>query len=491
MRGPGFQSRRGKDSGSWGSETADGRASGNLSLFYVFGAVLVYAVLFLGVPISQARIEDRQSRDIFLIAIGLLGLIGGFVHTRSEARSRGERILIAAAIGLPCYALLQFAPLPAGLIGILSPARGELLKGLEPVFGHPRFASLSIAPAATLTHFLLFASYAVILLGVRGFALRARRHIWIIAVPVVVAAAIEAAMGLAQFLAGGDAPVARGTYVVRNHLAGLLEMALPVVAMYGVAHFRSARHRSGGARDWLRAAGGFAVAGLLGAGALATLSRGGFFSLLGSAMVMGAISIGRDLPPKRRLGAVLAVCFLVIIGAFYVAPMDLIARLAEHSSAGRLTVWRESLGVIASYPLAGCGLGGFESAFLKFKSGLGTFSVDYAHNDYLQFLAELGAAGFMLGVLLFGAAIVRSARVAMEDSDLRWAGLACLGSLTAILVHSMVDFNLYVAANASVAAWICGMAGGLTASPPRERRRVTAKESTWDEVLLSQSRLSR
>jgi O-antigen ligase len=104
----------------------------------------------------------------------------------------------------------------------------------------------------------------------------------------------------------------------------------------------------------------------------------------------------------------------------------------------------------------------------------GLILVDYAHNDYLQFFAELGAAGFVIGLVLLGSIARRAARTTDDTSGIRWVGLACLGSLTAIAVHSAMDFNLYVPANAAILAWICGLATGLT--PPAYSSRENAFE---------------
>ena len=127
-------------------------------------------------------------------------------------------------------------------------------------------------------------------------------------------------------------------------------------------------------------------------------------------------------------------------------------------------MWREGILVVREFPLTGCGLGGFESAFLKFKTVMGLLKVDYVHNDYLQFLAELGIAGFLVAAVLIGSITRRVARLAGDRSDGRWPALACLGALTAILVHSAFDFNLYTPANAAVLAWICGLGTGMPAS---------------------------
>jgi O-antigen ligase len=449
-------------------------------LFFFFAAALMYGIFFQGVAVSQATMEDRRYRDIFLVAIGVLGTIGGLTNARPsvvdraqrtfglcaclEARSREDRIILWTAIALPCYALFQLLPLPVGLVGILSPARGELLRALEPLYGKRAFASLSIAPASTLTHFLLISAYCVIFFAMRKFAKGARGRAWILVSPLVVAAAVEAAMGLAQFFSGGDAP-ARGTYAIRNHLAGLLEMVLPFAVAYTVAALTPGLVRERGGNTTIpRVFAGSAVTVLLLAGALCTLSRGGLASILASALVIPAMAISRQMSTGRRLYILAAFCVFAAIALFFVTPMSLVARLAEHDSEGRFSIWRESIGVIREFPLTGCGLGAFDAAFLKFKTIMGLTTVDYAHNDYLQFLAELGVAGFLIGAVLFGAVARRVTRIAGERSEVRWLGLACVGSLTAILVHSIVDFNLYTPANAAVLAWICGLGAGLTPS---------------------------
>jgi len=62
----------------------------------------------------------------------------------------------------------------------------------------------------------------------------------------------------------------------------------------------------------------------------------------------------------------------------------------ERASADtRLLLWKETLPVISEFRLFGTGLGGFESAFLKYQATDNVFRVEFAHNDYLEYLAEL------------------------------------------------------------------------------------------------------
>jgi O-antigen ligase len=136
------------------------------------------------------------------------------------------------------------------------------------------------------------------------------------------------------------------------------------------------------------------------------------------------------------------------------------------------------LRLIAAYPVFGTGLGGYESAFEKFKTTGFAVAQDYAHNDYLQFLAELGIVGFVIGATFLFLILAKSVRFSLRnpDPDIRWLALASTGALVAVLIHSTADFNLYVPANATLLAWICGLAAGLTEWPDEGVRGVSHQE---------------
>ena len=108
-------------------------------------------------------------------------------------------------------------------------------------------------------------------------------------------------------------------------------------------------------------------------------------------------------------------------------------------------------------------MGGFKSAFRKFQTTETLFSVDFAHNDYLQFLAELGVIGFTMLAVFLGGIVWKTAGAAWKEQDVdsRYLAIACAGSLIAILLHSIVDFNLQIPANAMVFSWVCGLSAGL------------------------------
>ena len=446
-----------------------------------FGAILLYAVFTLGTPVSQAKIPDRQQRDLFIAVTGLFAILGGLLWSREKTiRNTEGRILTWLVVALPGWALFQLMPLPLVIVNFLSPVRGEILRGLVPVLGPgDAFVTLSLVPAATLVHFGLLGAYAALLLSAREIAIRAKKKTWLLIAPVALAAVAEAALSLLQFTGPGENQV-RGTYVMRNHLAGLLELAFPLVLVYAVARFRAAKNRGrDSGTELIKATVGFAAAALILSSALITLSRGGLMGLVGSGLAIAAMAVGRDVPIRQRLIAGLGLGALVFGALIVLTPDAMLDRFATHSSEGRTALWGEAVGIFRDYPITGAGMGGFQTAFLRYKALEGQFIVDYAHNDYIQGLCEFGFIGFLIPAGLIFLVLKRSVRIAAEASEMRWVAIGCLGSIVAILIHSFVDFNLYVPANAATLAWICGLAAGVTPLAPslvRRRRTIHTAE---------------
>jgi O-antigen ligase len=173
--------------------------------------------------------------------------------------------------------------------------------------------------------------------------------------------------------------------------------------------------------------------------------------------------------PFRKWTALALAAALVLLAFIYLPPDQLIARFAglastdEISGDTRVQIWSETLRLIAAYPVFGCGLGGYHSAFLRYKQVAPASTVDFAHNDYLQFLAELGIIGFAIAAALILSVLFLTLRALSKHTTRqgRALALASIGGLAAILLHSLVDFNLYVPANALLMTWIAALAATL------------------------------
>jgi O-antigen ligase len=160
--------------------------------------------------------------------------------------------------------------------------------------------------------------------------------------------------------------------------------------------------------------------------------------------------------------------FAALVAAFLLAPTELISRFgtAEFSDGirtqDRLLLWKESFALVRAYPLFGAGLGGYESAFLTYKVTFPLVRDAYAHNDYLQYLIELGGLGYALAAMAAAGVLWRAVKMAVRcRGEARIVSAACCGAFAAILLHSTVDFSLYVPANALLLAWVAGVAASV------------------------------
>ena len=116
-------------------------------------------------------------------------------------------------------------------------------------------------------------------------------------------------------------------------------------------------------------------------------------------------------------------------------------RLTDLCANNRPAWWRESLRLAEDRPLVGSGAGTFAIARKRVREDAS--SVSEPHSVPLQLLADLGAVGLGLGLLVIGGAIVgvrRGVRRAQERERPAAVALACL--VLAYGVHALVDYDL-------------------------------------------------
>jgi O-antigen ligase len=364
-------------------------------LLFALGAAVTGATVFAGGPIAQSHGDLRTQILYCLTAIGLPGFAYWAVTKR--LCSPGSPVYLLAFL-LPAYAFWQTLPLPLAVIRLLSPSRAALTEALRPVIPVPAWVPISVVPSATLFHFLTFAACAVLFLVVFDLSGRFASP-WVLIVPLIVAAVGQAVLGLVQISVNPDA-VATGTYPIRNHYAGLLAMILPFPLLYPfVVVSAREREKRSPVLGTLLACAGFFIALLLAVALIASLSRAAFLSVIVSLAFVAAIGLCRG-RSRRGISIVIPSVVLIATAAVVLLPNTrLVQRLGqvEQDEQDRSLVWHETGGLIKAYPVFGTGLGAYGSAFLKFKRSVPALDQDYAHNDYLQYFAEMGLLGFSLG----------------------------------------------------------------------------------------------
>ena len=269
-----------------------------------------------------------------------------------------------------------------------------------------------------------------------------------------------------------------GPYVNHNHYAGLMELLVPIPLVIAVSRL---------AADKLRLAAGIAAAIMAGTVFLSG-SRGGMISVFCELAVLAIILLRRQRTVRVAMGlaafAVVLTSLLVWLGgkelSSKVGSISTEAR-GEISGGMRLTIDKDGMRMVASRPVLGWGLGAFPVVYPHFRSFYTNFFVNEAHNDYVQLAAEMGILGF--GTMLWFLAIVfRQARrkLAKWTTDISGAAtMACILGVIGILLHSLVDFNLQIPANAALFYVLCTIASSapLLQRARKPRPLVTESES--------------
>jgi O-antigen ligase len=380
--------------------------------------------------------------------------------------------LMTALLG---WMALQMVPLPPALVAWLSPERWSALSAARALTGERGggWAALSIAPGATLEGLLDVAPAMAAFVVARELCKSWRDRAWVLVIPVIAVAWLESMLGLVQFymLHARDSGVrVTGTYVNPNHFSGLLEISFPLAILWAVSVWRKGNTRdTRSAGPALAAIGLLAVAACLLLGIVFSLSRMGFICTVGATILTIFILLGAQARLRSGVGlgrrwltsAALLGCLVI-----FLPTKGLVDRLASLTATEQLSndarsgIWRDSLHMIAAYRWTGCGLETFEYGFYRFQTVLPMDTVEFAHNDYLEIAAELGLIGAVLAAALGLWITWRLVSVVLWMRDSRnWElAVGVLGALFAIALHSLVDFNLYIPANALAVAWLSGIA---------------------------------
>jgi O-antigen ligase len=287
-----------------------------------------------------------------------------------------------------------------------------------------------------------------------------------------------------------------GPFVNRNHFAGYMELLIPLPLAMIITR--------AGSRDtrlfYLFAATMMAVAGV------ASLSRGGMISLSAELIFIGWLSLknaaNRRAQHERqgsklllflhRSAFVLIIITALAAGIYWTGPervLDRVARTdmvaadpqAETFFTSRGWIWRDTLAIISANPISGVGLGAYETAYPNYSTADGaaalgvSYTVDRAHNDYLQVLADGGLIGGGI-VFWFIISVFRAVFRGLKSRDpLRQAfALGGGAGIFGLLVHSCFDFNLQLPSNALLFLLLAGLVAQVAAKSEARAQRKAA-----------------
>jgi O-antigen ligase len=168
--------------------------------------------------------------------------------------------------------------------------------------------------------------------------------------------------------------------------------------------------------------------------------------------------------PAKYNKKFLVYIFLLLFTIFVSTPKgaDLIWGFILRGDAGRFKIWEISFKMFYESPFIGQGIG----LFMKKMKSYGFESL-YAHNCYIQILAETGLLG-LGSFLFFLSCIFRHALKAFKRSaDMVFLGL--LSGLFAFLVHSFFDTQLYSLRLATLFWVLLGLISAYYPHPDKQK----------------------
>ena len=445
-------------------------SSPDKALFYAFCALLVW----LPLPVAS---NLPWAWSVMEVWTGFLFISWCWLYFQDKVRISkscyaARYVLVFFGLWL-IYITLQITPLSVEVINTLSPLSLEhwlSLNGLRETENSGY--SISVDQKITRLSLLLSLSYFLIFFLTLVLVTN-RKRLKFLAYSLVCSGLFQAVYGAVMTLSGMEygffikkyayVGVATGTFVNRNHLAGYLEMTLAI----GIGLLIATIAIGSGARTWkkkllnlfrllLSAKARLRLCLVMMVIALVlTHSRMGNTAFFISLFITGAIGLVFSRHATRSV--VILLVSLVIIDMLIVGQWfgfeKLKHRLEQTSemSENRDEVYGYAIEQWREYPQTGSGLGSFYAVFPQYR-GVDVYGYNReAHNDYLQFATETGVIGLVLLALItlisFFAAIFAHHR--RRDPLMRGISFASIMGILAIMIHSTVDFNLQIPANAA------------------------------------------
>ena len=413
--------------------------------------------------------------------VGTVGLVWASPRGGNDRPPRSRSATVAMAL-LAAWCGWQLLPLPGGWAGIVW--RGDAALWAEIMAGTGG-RSIALDRFVSLHAALLWAG-----LGILAWAcsrrLRGRRAVETALQGLMALGVFQSILGIFILKAPGGRIC--GTFGSPNALGGLLAMTLPVTlglvffhsrhrALRGRTGFRWWAHRLGDSwRAWLRPV----LWTAWGVQWMALYFTGSIGATLASAAACGILLVwqGKEHPESRRFLVAMGVALAVLMVGFGVHARreNVRDRLLgdsgefQYSKASRVEIWRVAWRLCQAFP-QGTGPGGTALGLPMYQTeAYGRYRLDYAHNDTLQFLGDLGLPGFAPLMFLLGLTVWRGAKASRRtpgpEDDPVWLIRGAWLAMIAALLHAQVEFNLSARPGVQVAfAILCGILWGAPATP--------------------------
>ena len=428
--------------------------------FWVTASILAFAPLFRGGnrPLPLAILECA---GIALLALCLLKPSRPLLDNVPALLRWGIGLLLAVPA-------LQLVPVPMSWWAAL-PGHEAFSQVLRFAGVDGGWRAVSLHAEATEYAWLAMLPCAAVFVAVQQLD---RHMVRRLAAVFVAMACLQAVIGVLQAGSSPGAAInfgnpygggaATGTYVNKNHFAGLLEMAMPMLlALWSIEMLPVVTHRGEILREHPRNRDlRFAMRAMFSAlmvmmllALLLSRSRAGIGAGLFAFGVAIVAMVWRSATLQVKIALGLVALGAVSLGA-YVGLTPVLERFAPDTFSleyrGRVELAVATLQAALDFMPLGSGLGTFADVFRRYQDARIAGFIDHAHNDYAEAILELGVAGLAAIALLLAAYVLRWRQVLRqrESRRLRFVQVAAGLGMLAMIVHAAFDFNFHIPGNA-------------------------------------------
>jgi O-antigen ligase len=207
-----------------------------------------------------------------------------------------------------------------------------------------------------------------------------------------------------------------GPFLNHSHYAAFVELLLPLALVPAVRRAPQWRY--------------IVVAAILLATLVASASRGGVVVAAVETAGVLALCIWRQRIPVRSAGIILAALTLSTVVSIAVVGWTTLGERLKRGDAteARLQMLRSSIDMIRDHGVTGSGLASWPAMYPRYARYDDGLAANQAHNDWVQWVAEVGLAG--------GAAVLVLLVVAVR---IGWRTTWCAGPLF-VLLHAAFDY---------------------------------------------------
>ncbi len=359
-----------------------------------------------------------------------------------------------------CLIIFQLIPMPEGIIKLISPNTHQIyfdtITSLD-FKNHiaSSMMSFSLNPYATkIELYKMLAYIGVFYLIIENMI--TSRQIKKILMVIILTGFLVSLFGLIQHftwngkiywfreLTHGGSPF--GPFINRNNFAGYINLIIPIsLSMFVMEKDKDKKILFG------------FMSIVMVVALFLSLSRGGIISFVCAMVFMGCLLLFKR--SKNQKGVLILGCLLVcsLIYLAYIGIDPVLNRLVTltegetYLNQGRMIVWGATLEIVKDFKILGAGLDTFETIFPHYQplevSKL--YWLD-AHNDYIQFAAETGVIGVLIGLTFF---IKLFKGVFFSLNDVRsmtfnYLLIGLLTSIVAFMISIIFTFNSHIPANA-------------------------------------------